>query len=415
MENRKKLLLKNTIFLYILTFSNYLLSFIVVPYQTRVLGPEKYGLLGLATAIIVYFQLFIDFGFLLSATEEVANNRNDKRRLSLIFSSVTVNKIALSLISIVVLLALCMFIPRWKENMLFLLLFCVSSALGSLLPDYLYRGIEKMSAITFRTVFIKVFFTVLVFCFVKEPNDYFLIPILQISGNVIALLATYIHLYSKLGISFVRCGLSDILQRCRTSLTFFFSRIASTAYTAANTIILDFISGGGMTAYYTSADKLVSTAKSGLSPISDSLYPYMVRNKDFKLVKKILLVIEPVIILGCTVLFIWATPICTWFFGDDYAHTANALRALLPVVVITLPSYIFGFPVLGAMGLNKHANYSVIVGSAIHVVNLVILYFSGTMNIITLGIATSFAELVILIYRLTVVYKNRKIFNSKEV
>ena len=196
------ILVKNTVMLYILTLSNYLLSFIVVPYETRVLGLEKYGVLGLATAIITYFRLFIDFGFILSATEEVANNRDDKHKLSIIFSSITINKLILSVLSIGFLSILCLSIPRWKEHMLFLVLFCISSVLSSLLPDYLYRGIEQMGAITVRTVLIKVFFTVMVFCLVKEPGDYILIPILQILGNGTALLLTYLHLRTKLNVFF---------------------------------------------------------------------------------------------------------------------------------------------------------------------------------------------------------------------
>ena len=131
------------------------------------------------------------------------------------------------------------------------------------------------------------------------------------------------------------------------------------------------------------------------------------------MVKKILLLLEPIIIVGCTILFIWAVPICTWFFGDEYVQTGYALRALLPVVVVILPSYIFGFPVLGAMGLNKYANYSVIFASIIHIVNLIVLYSLGIMSIITLGIATSIAEILVLAFRLVVVIKNRRLL-SKE-
>ena len=402
----KKVLLKNTIMLYILTFSNYLLSFIVVPYETRVLGPEAYGLIGLATSIMVYFQLFIDFGFLISATEEVANSRENKQKLSLIFSSVTINKLILSLISLAVLLVLCFSISRWREHILFLMLFCLSTAIGSLLPDYMYRGIERMGTITVRTILIKLFFTLMIFILVKEPKDYIYIPILNVIGNLGALIATYIHLRS-MDIKFTSCRLKDILSRMKTSSIFFMSRIASTAYTAANTIILDFLSGGAMTGFYTSADKLVSTAKNGISPISDSLYPYMVKNKDFKLIKKVILVLEPIIILGCAILFIWANPICIWLFGDEYGYVGDVLRTMLPAVVFILPSYILGFPVLGAMGMNKHANYSVIVGSCIHIVNLLVMYFAGVMNIITLGFATSVAEGIVLIYRIIVVIKNK--------
>ena len=402
-----KTLLKNTIMLYLLTFSTYILNLIIVPYETRVLGPEKFGLIGLAAAIITYVQLFIDFGFLLSATEEVANHQEDKKKLSQIFTSVTVNKLFLSVLAAGALVVVCLLVPRWKENFLFIILYCVSTIFSSLIPDYLYRGIEKMESITIRTVLIRVFFTLMVLVFVKSPEDYLLIPILQIIGNSIALICTYVHLWLKLRIGFVVCRASDMFGSMKTSAPFFASRIAGTMYSVANTIILDLISGGAMTAFYTSADKLVSTAKSGLSPISDSMYPYMVKHKDFKMVKRVLLLLEPIIIVGCTILFIWAVPICTWFFGAEYVQTGYALRALLPVVVVILPSYIFGFPVLGAMGLNKYANYSVIFASIIHIVNLIVLYSLGIMSIITLGIATSVAEILVLAFRLVVVIKNR--------
>ena len=207
-----KVLLKNTVMLYLLTFSTYILNLVIVPYQTRVLGPEKYGLRGLAVAIITYVQLFIDFGFLLSATEEVANNQDDKGKISKIFTAVTLNKLMLSAVAAVVLIGVCMLVPRWKENLLFISLYCASTVLSSLIPDFLYRGIEKMGSITVRTVLIRVFFTAMVLVFVKKPEDYLLIPILQMIGNGVALVATYFHLYFKIGVRFVGCIFPTCLE-----------------------------------------------------------------------------------------------------------------------------------------------------------------------------------------------------------
>ena len=148
-----------------------------------------------------------------------------------------------------------------------------------------------MGAITFRSIAIKFFFTVMIFVFVRTPEDYIVIPVLNIVGNAVALLFVYLHLYFRVGVRICRVKTSDLLHRFRSSAAFFLSRIATTVYTAANTIILDILSAGTMTAYYTAADKLVSTAKSGMSPIADSLYPYMIKNKDFTLIKKILLIL----------------------------------------------------------------------------------------------------------------------------
>ena len=111
LASSKKVLLQNTFMLYLLTFSNYFLSLIVVPYETRVLGPAVSGALGAATAIMVYFQLVIDFGFLLSGTQEVARSRDDKKEVSRIFTATTLAKILLIVLSLVVLLLLCQLIP----------------------------------------------------------------------------------------------------------------------------------------------------------------------------------------------------------------------------------------------------------------------------------------------------------------
>ena len=402
-------LLKNTVMLYILTFSTYIMSFIVVPYETRVLQPEKYGLLGVATAIMVYFQLVIDFGFILSATEEVSANREDTRRLSQIFTAVTLNKLFLTVISGAVLLLLCQLVPRWSEHTQFFLLFFAATALNSLIPDYLYRGIEQMGAITIRTVLIKLFFTVMIFVLVHRPEDYYIVPLLNIIGNGAALLGVYFHLRYKLKVWFVRCTPGDVFRNLRRSTTFFLSRIASTAYTAANTIILDILSSGASTAFYTGADKLVTTAKNGMAPISDSLYPYMIKNRDFRMVKRVLMVLEPVIILACAVVFIWARPLCIWFFGAEYGPAAPVLRAMLPAVAVILPSYILGFPTLSAMGLSRYANYSVIFGSCLHIFNLIMLYACGKMNMVSLGALVSVAETAILLFRIIVIIRNRSL------
>ena len=396
--------------LYILQFSTYFFSFITVPYQTRVLGPVFYGKLGFATALMVYFQLFIDFGFLLSATEEVSRFREDKSKLSHILTCVTIGKLLLSLSAVVILLLACFFIPGWWENIGFYMLFLLSVIINSLLPDYLYRGLEQMSVITVRTVIIKFFFTVMIFVLLKKQTDYYVIPILNIIGNAGALIGIGVHLFKILNINLCKVSVEDVLKSLKKSSGFFYSRIATTLYTASNTLILGLISpGSGTIGFYTSADKLVTTAKNGLSPISDSLYPYMVKNRDFKLIRKTLTIIMPFIIVGCTVLFIFAESFCRIFFGEEFVSAAPVLRSLLPVVVVILPSYILGFPTLSAMGLSKYANLSVLFGSVLHLFNLFFLYITGHMNMITLGILTSITETIILLFRVLIIFRNRAI------
>ena len=80
---------------------------------------------------------------------------------------------------------------------------------------------------------------------------------------------------------------------------------------------------------------------------------------------------------------------------------------MLPVGVVIFPSYVLGFPMMTAMGISKHANYSTIFGSVFHILLLAVLYFTNNINMMTLAISVSATETVILAYRMIVIFKNR--------
>lgn len=406
--DKKGNLLKNTVMLYILTFSGYVFNFITMPYQTRVLGPEVFGVLGFAGACAVYVQLFLDFGFLLSATEDVANSRDDKLKLSKILSAVTVCKLVLGAFALAVILVLCRFVPKLREDTPLYLLFFASTFINALLPDFLYRGIEKMSAITIRAVSVKAFFTVAIFVFLKSPEHYYIVPLLNTLGAVGACIWTYFDVYRRIGVRFMSVEWKYVWQTFKRSSGYFWSRIATTVYGATNSVLIGILYPVGATmGLYSSSEKLMTTARSAFSPIADSMYPYMVKNKDYKLVKKILTVLMPVIFFGCAIVFVFAKEFCVLLFGAEYAGSAPYLRLLLPIVAISLPTYIFGFPVLSPLGLAKYANISVIVGAVLHAAQLVCLFTLGFLTVKTICIATCITEGVILLIRVAVVVKNR--------
>lgn len=418
MNKNKKVLFKNTIMLYLLRFSTYFFSFVTVPYQTRIMGTEIYGKIGLATALMMYFQLFLDFGFLLSGTEEVAKNKENRGKLSEIFTSITVLKVFFTLISVVALCGICNIFPQYKKDQTLYVLFLVQAVIASFLPDYLYRGMENMTTITYRTVFVKTLFTILIFVFLKEPEDYLWVPIISALGEAVAVVWSWIDLKIKYEVRLVRVNANQIYVRFKNSSQFFLSRIVSTLYTATNTIILGYIDPIGSTVgLYTAANKLITMGQSALAPISDSMYPYMIKNKDFKLVKKVLIVMMPVICLGAIIICICAEPFCMLIYGKEFKKAGKILVAMMPTAVLTLPEYILGFPTLGAMGMSKHANISIYVSSVIHVINLLICFSMGELNAVTLAWLTSIATLVDVFYRLVIVlkYKNKFVTKNTEV
>ena len=410
LSNSNKKLLSNTGFLYLMTISVQVLNVLTIPYLTRVLGPVVYGRIGLAQGYMSYVQIVLDFGFILSATQVISENRSDKILASNVISSVSIIKIILSLIvaSIFLILFCGGFFDSTNASIIFIYL--VAYLFNALLPDYYYRGIEDMKITSIRTVVIRVIFTILIFIYVKNENDYIFVPISFLVGSICALFFSILDIKIRYKITYNIPKLSYIKMFFVSSIPFFVSRFASTFYQALNVIILGKIYGNSpVVGYYTSSDKMITLSKMASSPIADSLYPYMLKNKNFRIVKKILVIFMPIITVGVILIGIFAEPLCVIAFGKEYAEAGNVLRLLLPIAWVILPTYIIAFPVMSPLGLVKYANKSNIVGMCIQVGGLILFKLCGFLNVYTVCALTSFTEVAVFIYRLSVVILRNKL------
>ncbi len=398
--NGKSALAKNTVMLYLLTFSSYFFGLVTVPYLTRVLGPEIYGDIGVATAFAVFMQLIFDFGFILSATADVAERREDKAELSALMTSVTICKLCMILVSFAVCLAIGTLWGGGKIDLPLYALYFAYVAVNSLLPDYLYRGLEQMEKITMRTVVIKLLFVSCIFLFVKSQDQYLLVPVFYMLGSAVALAASFIDIWISYRIRFVLVPLSRIWKDFLDSFPFFISRFMINAYTTVNTMLLGVISPGSeLIGFYSANEKIITAGKGAITPISDSLYPHMVRRKDYGLLKKMIAVGEPIILAGCVVVFIWAEKVCILLFGESYVAAGDVLRCMLPLLPIVFPSYVIGYPGLVPLGLRSVANASVMVGACCQIAGLCIGYFLGVLNVYYVALLTCLTEFIVLVIR----------------
>lgn len=391
---------QNTVYLYILTGSNYLFSLATIPFLTRILGPETFGNLGFAMAIGVYFNLIFDLGFILSGTRQVTENVNNRDELSRILTSISIIKLLLLLICIILILIVSSYVVEIRNNVKLITLFMIVSFLNSLLPDYLYRGLEDMKILTIRGVVTRGVFTVLVFCFLRNASQVLLVPVFYIIGGIFILTIVYWDLVKRLKIRFSGIDYYHIKVTFRKSLPFFLSRIASSIYNVTNTVILGIIyPGNAVVGYYSSVDKFKSITAQGCSPIADSFYPYMIRTKDFSKLIKITILLEIPILVGCIVLYIWAKPICTLAFGEEYTDTYLLLYWIIPIMALTLPTYMLGFPALTPLNRAKWANISVEIATINQIIGLIILFSINSITAISLCVLTLISESLVLIIR----------------
>ncbi len=410
-EHNKKLL-SNTGFMYLMMISVQVLNLITIPYLTRTLGPAIYGRIGLAQGYMAYVQIILDFGFILSATQLISENRTDEFLIAKVISSVTLIKIVLSFF--VALAFVLLFAGKFfdKTNAVIIIIYLAAYLINALLPDYYYRGMEDMKMISIRTVLIRIIFTMLIFTLVRSDSDYLYVPISFLTGSIIALLFSIFDIVWKYEVKIILPNMKDVKKLFVISIPFFVSRFASTFYQALDVIIIGKLYGlSPIVGYYSTSDKAITLAKMASSPIADSLYPYMLKNRNFKLVKKMLLFLMPIITIVVVLIGIFAESLCIFAFGDEYAGAGNVLRLLLPIAWVILPTYVIAFPVMSPMGLVKYANYSNMIGMLIQIFGLVIFKLFGYLNLYTICALASLAEVSVFIYRIIIVLINRRKIN----
>lgn len=407
----KETLVKNLFMLYMLQFANYIFPLITFPYLTRVLGPEKYGVVTYVYAVIIYLQIIVDFGFMLSATKDVVEYREDKNKLGEILGTVIILKLILAFICLILVSIITFNIGLLRSNIAFTYLSFVVVVLSILLPDYLFIGLEQMSILTIRFVLSKTVTILLVFVLIRTSDDILYIPILNILGTLIAVGLTWHEIIKKLQIRVIFNNINDCFVALKESSVYFISSVATTAFGALNTIVIGIYLPPTQVAYWGISYVLISTAQSLYTPLTTSFYPYMIANKDFGFIKRIIISFMIPIVMATAVTFVYAEPIIKLLCGLEYIEAIPVFRALTPVLVFSFPVMMIGFPLLGAMGKVKETSLSTVYSSVFHVGGLFFLIIFNRLNIINVAILRSLTEFIFLIIRLFWVlkYKNSKV------
>ncbi len=410
MKNNK--LLSNTMYLYLLTIVKMLFPLVTLPYLTRILSVDAYGSVAYIKSYMSYVQLVIDFGFLLSATKDIAlvKGKNDEK-IPYIVGDTFVEKTILLILSAGVTAVVSLFIPILRENQLFTWLYFIAVGLTIFLPDYLYRGIERMECVTIPFTASKAVSIILTLVLIKNDSDLILIPIFEIVSNLIAVIIS-LSLLKKLNIAVKITGLKKWIADLKASAVYFLSNFATTVFGALTTLIVGVLLNEEDVAYWSVCMQIVSAAKAMYTPIANSIYPHMVTNKDLKLVRKIRNLMTIPMVIGTIAVMVFGEDIMVIIGGENYEYAGTILKFLLPVIVVSFYSMLYGWPVLGAINKVKQTTVSTVIAAVIQIIGILLIYVCSSFNLISLAICCCVSEIALLIIRLIIFKRNRELFSN---
>ena len=88
-------LVANSFYLYLSHFADYLFALFILPFISRTLGVVELGVIGLAQTFGIFIILFMEFGFSLMATRQIAKEKKDLDTINIFISQITSYKIFL--------------------------------------------------------------------------------------------------------------------------------------------------------------------------------------------------------------------------------------------------------------------------------------------------------------------------------
>lgn len=410
MKKGNKVLMENIFSMLTLRGLEYILSFLLVPYMLRILGPANYGAIAFMQSIVSYFNLFIDFGFNLTAPRELA--QAEMRDIPPIFSAYIWAKIALWLgVSILFIFGIIIVQNFTVYNFDYILFIAVyTSVLGNVLfPIWFFQGIQQMRYITIINLIGRFFTIGCIFLLVKKPTDYVEAAFFLSCTPLLAGTMSIIFIASHFPGILQRPQFDKIKEVVNKSYRIFISNLAVNLYTNSDIVILGVLTNNTIVGYYSGADKLIGCVKRGIWAVNEAVYPYISRkfrdsyDSAIYFLKKQLIIYSSCGILGGFCILFLSPYVIPWLLGDKYIPSIMPLQILAFVPFIVSLSNIFGYETMLPLGMESTYSRILLIASALNLIIIgPLIYFYGANGVSIAVMITEFfvmALMALILYR----------------
>ncbi|RYC68541.1 MULTISPECIES: oligosaccharide flippase family protein [Spirosoma] len=349
----------NLIALGFVQVTNFVIPIITFPYLVRVVGIDKYGTVSYALTILVYLITVTDYGFGISATREVAQNKNNCLHISALFFNVLAAKIFLLLIVTIGLAGGIIIYPRFgAEPIIYSSGFLY--ILGNvLLPTWFFQGVERMKYITYLNIISKLLILILLFLFIKERESYrYVVFIYGVANTLTGILGTYLAI-KKEKLELRIPTIAAVKNQLTEGWAFFALSLSSLISNSSTIVILGFYVNDSELGKYSIAEKVTFLLWQLLIIVSQAMYPHVCQlageshERLVGFVKKIAFSLSFTMLFLCIALFGASEYLVYLITGSYQADIALVLKILSFngfIVSLNIPFY----QTLLAYKLQKH-------------------------------------------------------------
>ncbi len=390
---------------------SYLVPLITIPYILRVIGVEKFGVISFALALIYYFRIIVEYGFSITGVQMIAQNPSNPQKQSKIVCNVITIQLIISIICALVLTLLIIFIKRINFSKM-VYIYTYGIVFGNIfLFLWFYIGSEKIKYLNVISSISKLIYIILILLLVKTEKDFIYIPMINSGTLLLAGIASMIILRYRFNIRFVRPDIRELIKYLKEGWYVFISNIGMNLYRNTNIIILGVLASDALVGIYSAGEKLIKAVQNMLSPITQTLYPYVSRMK-VQNPKRLLYIFRYIIIIMSIIggllslLTIGLAPtIARLIMGTTDKSLVLILRYASMVIMFGGINYVVGIIFMTNFNLKKEFSKSVIIVGVVNIIICFILtYFWKTVGT---SISLTLSEMILLLLMTFYIYKLR--------
>lgn len=397
---------KNTLWQYGLQILKYLFPLLLIPYLTRILGTEGYAVYAYVLSFMGVVQTIADFGFTLSGTKKVVDLRGDTAALSRLVGAITVARLMLLCGLFFCVMVVTRFIPIMAENTVYVIWAFFATAGRTVLPDFIFQGNEHMGPLTTRYFASKGVQVALTILLVRGPGDLILVAVADVLSEIVDIAWSYRAQKRLFGVGIARPTFKESFEELRVSAIYCVSNVSSSLFSGFTTVIIGLaITSKTDIAFWSLTLTTVNAVQSLYTPISNSLYPHMIKNRDFGFARKLALVALPVLVLGIVAYCALSKPIMLVLGGPEYVGGAHVMWMISPIFIFSFYGILIGWPVLGAMGHVKELTVSTLFTGIVNVVSLLALYLAGLITLDVICVARWGCDALLLLVRVFMLWR----------
>lgn len=397
---------KNTLLQYVLQILKYLFPLLLIPYLTRVLGTEGYAVYAYVLSFMGVIQTIADFGFTLSGTKKVVDLRGDTAALSRLVGAITVARLMLLCGLFVCVMVVTRFIPIMAENTVYVIWAFFPTAGRTVLPDFIFQGNERMGPLTTRYFASKGVQVALTILLVRGPGDLILVAVADVLSEIVDIAWSYRAQKRMFGVGIARPTFKESFEELRVSAIYCVSNVSSSLFSGFTTVIIGLaITNKTDIAFWSLTLTTVNAVQSLYTPIANSLYPHMIKNRDFGFARKLALVALPALILGTVAYCALSKPIMLVLGGPEYVGGAHVMWMISPIFIFSFYGILIGWPVLGAMGHVKELTVSTLFTGIVNVVSLLALYLIGLITLDVICVVRWGCDALLLLARVFMLWR----------